>query len=129
MSFFLWICTTFAFFHSDGKMPCVRQDLKIILRGLQVLSLIKNWKKVSDKKGFGGTVLMDLSKDFDTIKHDLLVAQLYAYGFNKESLKLLHNYLSNRWHRTKINNLVYSKSWFKEYWNDLFLVLFFLIFI
>ena len=84
-------------------MPCVRQDLKIILRGLQVLPLIKNWKKVSDKKGFGETVLMDLSKDFDTIKHDLLVAKLYAYGFNKESLKLLHNYLSNRWHRTKIN--------------------------
>ena len=84
-------------------MPCVRQDLKIILRGLQVLSLIKNWKRVSDKKGFGGTVLMDLSKDFDTIKHDLLVAKLYAYGFNKESLKRLHNYLINRWHRTKIN--------------------------
>ena len=39
---------------------------------------------------------MDLSKVFDTIKHDLLLAKLYAYGFNKESVKLLHNYLSNR---------------------------------
>ena len=46
---------------------------------------------------------MDLSKAFDTIKLDLLIAKLYAKGFNKESLKLLHNYLSNRWHRTKIN--------------------------
>ena len=43
------------------------------------------------------------SKAFDTIKHDLLIAKLYAYSFNKESLKLLHNYLSNRLHRTKIN--------------------------
>ena len=68
-----------------------------------LLSLIENWKKVLDKKGFGGAVLMDLSKAFDTIKHDLLIAKLYAYGFNKESLKLLLNYLSNRWHRTKIN--------------------------
>ena len=54
-------------------------------------------------KCFGGAVLMDLFKTFDTIKHDLLIAKLYTYGFNKESLKLLHNYLSNRWHRTKIN--------------------------
>ena len=68
-----------------------------------LLSLIENWKMVLDKKGFGGAVLMDLSKAFDTIKHDLLIAKLYAYGFSKESLKLLHSYLSNRWHRTKIN--------------------------
>ena len=33
---FLWNGTTFAFFHSDGKMHCVRQDFKIILRGLQM---------------------------------------------------------------------------------------------
>ena len=57
-----------------------------------------------------GAVLMDLSKAFDTAKHDLLIAKLYAYGFNKETLKLLYNYLSNRWHETKINNLVYGKS-------------------
>ena len=46
---------------------------------------------------------MDLSKAFDTIKHDLLTDKLYAYGFIKESLKLLHNYLSIRCHRTKIS--------------------------
>ena len=48
---------------------------------------------------------MDLSMALDTIKHDLLIAKLYAYGFSKKSLKLLHNYLSNRWHRTKINTI------------------------
>ena len=47
---------------------------------------------------------MDLSKVFDTITHDLLIAKLYAYGFNKESPKLLQSYLSTRWHRAKINN-------------------------
>ena len=46
---------------------------------------------------------MDLSKAFDTIKHDLLLAKLHAYAFSKKALKLIHNYLSNRWHRTKIN--------------------------
>ena len=47
--------------------------------------------------------MTDLSKAFDTIKHDLLFAKLHAYGFSKKALKLIHNYLRNRWHRTKIN--------------------------
>ena len=46
---------------------------------------------------------MDLSKVFDTINHKLLIAKLHAYGFEKSALKLLLNYLSNRWQRTKIN--------------------------
>ena len=46
---------------------------------------------------------MDLSKVFDTINHGLLIAKLHAYGFEKSTLKLLLNYLSNRWQRTKIN--------------------------
>ena len=46
-----------------------------------LLSIIENWRKVLDRKGFGGTVLIYLSKAFDTTKHELLVAQLYAYGF------------------------------------------------
>ena len=45
---------------------------------------------------------MDLSKAFDTIKYDLLLAKLHAYGFSKKALKLIHNYLRNRWHRTQI---------------------------
>ena len=51
-----------------------------------LLALIENWKKVLDNKGFGGAVLMDLSKAFDTINHDLLIANLHAYGFSNGSL-------------------------------------------
>ena len=64
-----------------------------------LLSLIENWKMVLDKKGFGGAVLMDLSRAFDTIKYDLLIAKLYTYGFSEESLRLVHSYLSNIWHK------------------------------
>ena len=41
-----------------------------------LLSFNENWKKVLDKKGFGGAVLMDQSKALDTTKHDLLTATL-----------------------------------------------------
>ena len=67
-----------------------------------LLALIENWEKVLDNKGFGGAVLMDLSKAFDTINHDLLVAKLHTYGFSNDNLKLLYSYLNNRWYRTKI---------------------------
>ena len=53
-----------------------------------LLSLIEKWKKVIDNEGYGGAILMDLSKGFDTINHDLLIAKLHVYGFSKESLKL-----------------------------------------
>ena len=47
---------------------------------------------------------MDLSKAFDTLNHDLLIAKLHDYGFNRNALILIKSYLTNRWQRTKINN-------------------------
>ena len=70
------------------------------------LSLIEKWKMSLDKKGYAGAILMDLSKAFDTINHQLLIAKLYAYGFDKSALTLILSYLSNRWQRTKIKGEV-----------------------
>ena len=53
--------------------------------------------------------MTDLSKAFDCLSHELLIAKLEAYGFDEKSLKLIYNYLSNRKQRVKINDL-YS-SW------------------
>ena len=46
---------------------------------------------------------MDLSKAFDTINHELLIAKLEAYGFEQSALETMHSYLSNRWQRSKVN--------------------------
>ena len=53
---------------------------------------------------------MDLSKAFDTLNHKLLTAKLHAYGFNRDSLKLINDCLSNRLQRTKINKSFSSWS-------------------
>ena len=54
-----------------------------------LVSLIEKWKNIFDDKGFGGAVLMDLSKAFDSLNHELLIAKLHTYGFNRDSLKLI----------------------------------------
>ena len=54
-----------------------------------LLSLLEKGKKIIYNKGFAGGVLMDLSRAFDTLNHELLIAKLHGYGFGKESLMLL----------------------------------------
>ena len=60
-------------------------------------------EKVLDGKGYGGAVLMDLSKAFETINFRLLLAKLHAYGFTNKSLRSIKSYLTNPWQRTKVN--------------------------
>ena len=45
---------------------------------------------------------MDLSKAYDCLPHDLLIAKLGAYGLDRSSLRLLMDYLNSRKQRTKV---------------------------
>ena len=49
-------------------------------------------------------LFMNLSKAFDTINHDLLLAKLKAHGFSINALDLMCSYLKNRKQSVQINN-------------------------
>ena len=70
-----------------------------------LIRLIETWKHNLDTNFIVGTVLMDLSKAFDCIPHDLLVAKLYAYGFGEKTLAFFYSYLKRRKQSVKINDI------------------------
>ena len=65
--------------------------------------MLGKWKSAVDKGKYFGALLTDLSKAFDCISHELILAKLHAYGFSLRALRLIHSYLTNRKQRTKVN--------------------------
>ena len=74
-----------------------------------LLFMLEKWKRAVDNGKVFGILLTDLSKAFDCLSHELLLAKLHAYGFSISALRLIYSYLANRKQRTKIN-MSYS-SW------------------
>ena len=71
--------------------------------------MLEKWKSaVYNQKRFGA-LLTDISKAFDCLSHDLLIAKLNAYRLSIDSLRFLQDYFTNRKQRTRIN-AAYS-SW------------------
>ena len=65
---------------------------------------IENSKKALYEKFLVVTVLKDLSKAFDCIPHDLLIAKLHVYGFSQETVTFIYSYLKRRKQKVKVNN-------------------------
>ena len=59
------------------------------------IRLIDKWRRNLDNNYFIGSILMDLSKAFDYIPHDLVIAKLPTYGFEKTMLGSIHLYLKS----------------------------------
>ena len=68
-----------------------------------LLAMLEKWKRSADNGKAFSALLTDLSKTFDCLDHELLIAKLNAYGFSLTTSKLIHDYFSNRKQRTKIN--------------------------
>ena len=69
-------------------------------KGFHVVSclptMIEKYRGSLDQGGVYGTLLTDVSKDFDCLPHELIIAKLYAYGVDMLLLKLINSYLSKR---------------------------------
>ena len=66
--------------------------------------MIEKWKQSVNNGGAFETLMTGLSKAFDCLSQKLSISKLDAFGFDKKSLKLVHNSLSNRKQRVKIND-------------------------
>ena len=70
-----------------------------------LIDLIEKWRKGINDGDIVGTILLDVSKAYDCLPHDLIIAKLAAYGFDESSLTLLHSYLTDRKQRVKIGSV------------------------
>ena len=61
-----------------------------------LLRLLEEWREHLDNNKIVGGILMDLSKAFDCVPHDLLLAKLAAYGIDDNLILYIHSYLLNR---------------------------------
>ena len=72
--------------------------------------MLEKWKSSVDKGKVFGALLTDLSKAFDCLSHELIIAKLNAYELSLSALKLIQSYLSERKQRTKINQAYSSRE-------------------
>ena len=66
--------------------------------------LLEEWREHLDNNKTVEGILMDLSKAFDCVPHDLLLAKLATYGIDDNLILYIHSYLLNRKQCVCINN-------------------------
>ena len=69
-----------------------------------LMRTIENWKNALDNRKVIAALSMDLSKAFDCLQYDLIIAKLHAYGFEMQALKLIYSYLSNRFQSVRVKD-------------------------
>ena len=79
-----------------------------------VLTMIEEWRKRLDEGYDVIAVFLDLSKAFDTVNHEILLAKLKFYGFHENFIKLIRSYLYKRRIRVKVNNTLSLSQIFND---------------
>ena len=58
--------------------------------------MLEKWKSSADKGKAFGVLLTDLSKAFDFLSHEVIIAKLNAYGFSLSALQIMQSYISEK---------------------------------
>jgi hypothetical protein len=67
--------------------------------------MVDDWRLALDNRKVVGSVAVDLSKAFDSVCHNLLLAKLRGYGVNDGAIKFLQSYMTDRKQRVKVNGV------------------------
>ncbi len=82
--------------------PLLSAYIKNIGCGSTLTYLLETWRRALDEDQYVGLVMMDLSKAFDCLPHNLLTNKLRYYNFDQGSCNLMHSYLTDRTQCVKI---------------------------
>jgi retron-type reverse transcriptase len=74
-----------------------------------LLRLVEDWLSALDKHECAAAILMDLSKAFDCLPHDLLLRKLTCYGLSDKAMALLESYLCDMKQQVKVEQV--SSNW------------------
>ena len=104
--------------YNERVMQIEHGSFTPLVMSATLLRLIEEWKEKLDMNYFVGAILMDLSKAFDCVTHDLIIAKLYAYGFDLKSLEYILSYLTtgpatwfSKWGGQNFLNYVGHHGW------------------
>ena len=68
------------------------------------MSMLEMRKNTLNKGGYVSAIFMNLSKAFETLSHDLLIAEWEAYGLERDSISFMKSYLKDTQQRVCVNN-------------------------
>ena len=69
-----------------------------------LLKMIETWKTTLNTGHKVRVIYMNLSKAFECLNHELLIAKLRCYGLDQNAVEFFKSYLSNCYQCCKINN-------------------------
>ena len=74
-----------------------------------LLRFVEDWRRALDNNEYVADILMDLSRAFDNLPHDLLVGKLRAYGLSDKACALIGSYLADRWQQVRLR--AHCREW------------------
>ena len=81
---------------NDQFLPFVAAYREIYNTQHVLIRPLEEWRLYLDNNYFVGAVMTNLSKTFDCISHNLLIAKLEAYSFDNYTIRYVYSYLKNR---------------------------------